>query len=292
MRSGTSWRVLLGALFVSLATLPAAPGQTDVSLGLAANYAVLGKKLNLSNVTIYGDVGVGSSGLISLASPSSISGALYLDAGATKSIVGIVNGTIYQPYAVNQALADAAAAATLAAGLAPNVVLSSVTVPTQVNATGPQTVVNITGSVNLSGSNCLYFSGAAGSKFIVNVFGGFTLGGGAVVGALPASGLSGSDILINIVGTGAKVTTKIGNVVQGTILGPSRQYELHSVNGAVIGGALELKLMSAATVRYAGFVPLAPPVPIPVGALNISRNIVVTGSTVPVDYQINRGGGN
>ena len=291
MRCGTLWRLLLSALLVSSVSVSTSSGQTTVSLGLAANYAILGKNLNLENVTVYGDVGVGSGGLIKLAAPSSISGALYLDSGATKSIIGIINGSIYQPYAVNQALTDAAAAATLAAGLAPNVVLSSVTGPLQVNATGQQTVVNITGSVNLSGSNCLYFNGAPGSKFIVNVFGGFTLGGSAVVGALPSSSLSGSDILINIVGTGGKVTTKVGNVVQGTVLAPSRQYELHSVNGAVIGGTLQLKLMSAATVRYAGFVSVPTLVIVPSGKLSISNDIFLQGVMIPVGYQINRSSG-
>ena len=246
---------LVAASVISIAGLSSTHGQNLVDLGEAANYGVLGNNLNFSNVTVNGDVGVGSGGSINIMSPSSINGDLYMDAGATKSVSGAINGTTYQPYDVDLALADALAAAQYAAGLNPDIVLNSINGPLLINSTGPQTVVNITGSINLSGSDSLLFQGAPDSKFILNVYGGFTLGGSAIIGGQTGSGIDGSDILINVVGTGSKITTKVGNVVQGTLLAPDRAFELHSVNGAVIGGDLELKLMSGATVNQVSFVP-------------------------------------
>jgi hypothetical protein len=240
---------------ISLSGLAKSSGQTLVSLGQAANYGVLGNNLNFSNVTVNGDVGVGSDGTINIMAPSSIHGDLYMGTGGTRSGPGPVTGTIYQPFSVELALAQSSSAAQLAAGLVPDIILSSVSGPLIINATGPQTIINITGSVNLSGSNSLFLNGTADSKFILNVFGGFDLGGSSILGGLAGSGVNASDILINVVGTGSKITTKVGNLVGGTLLAPDRAFELHSVNGAVIGGDLQMTLMSGATVNQMSFVP-------------------------------------
>ena len=212
---------------------------------------------------------------------------LFMKPGATKVVSGIHSGSTYQPQPVDQALADAAAASQVIASLKPDITLASVSGARVIDAVGPQTVINITGNITLSGSN-LYLRGPEGSKFLINVFGGLSMGGSAIIGGFPGSAIKGSDVIVNMVGIGTTVKTQINNVVKGTILGPNRQFELHSVNGAVIGGSRELKLMSDCTVRYEGCVSGTPPPPPPTGELMISRNLVLQGTVLPVGYAIHR----
>ena len=91
--------------------------QTLVDLGEASNYALLGSNLNFHKVTVNGAAGVGSGGYVSITGPSTLNGDLFLDSGATYSIMGTHNGNLIQPFDVDQALADAASASQIAAGL-------------------------------------------------------------------------------------------------------------------------------------------------------------------------------
>lgn len=242
-----------------LAVSGVASAQQFVSLGGASNYAVLGGNINLHNVTVNGDGGVTSNGFISVGGPSTLDGDLYMGAGATLSQSGGITGSVIQPFDVNSALADAMAAAQIASTLSPDVVLSSVNGPLIIQSTGLQTVVNITGSVNLGGSNSLFLKGGPNDKFVINIFGGLDMNGSAQIAGLLGSGVDPSDVLVNVVGTGSKITTKVDNLIGGTVLAPYRQYELHSVNGAVIGGNLEMKLMSGSTVDHTPFIPVPEP---------------------------------
>ena len=241
------------AAILCLAAL-SAPAYAQVSLGEAANYAVLGRNINLHNVTVNGDGGVGSNGKISIGGPSDLNGDLYLDDGATYQAGGGLSGSVIQPYDVDKAITDAIHASQIAAGLAPNIVYSSITGPLMIQSSGPQTVVKVTGDINLSGGDSVIFNGAATDQLILNVYGGFTMGGDASIESSAFSATS-NNILINIIGTGSRVSTHVGNMVEGTLMALNRSFELHSVNGAVIGGDLEMKLMSDATVNYQILIP-------------------------------------
>ena len=241
------------AAFLCLAAV-SAPAHAQVSLGEAGNYAVLGRNINLHNVTVNGDGGVGSYGTIAIEAPSSLNGDLYLDVGATRSGHNNISGSIIQPYDVDQALIDSISASQAAAGLAPDIVYSSITGPLMIQSSGPHTVVNVTGSINLGGSDSILFNGSAMETLILNVYGGFTLGGDASIKSSAPSATS-NNILINIIGDGPTVSTHVGNMVEATLLATDRQFVLHSVNGAVIGGDQQMTLMSGATVNYERLVP-------------------------------------
>lgn len=251
-------RTAIAVLAFLSASVSASLAQTFVGLGKAADYAVLGGNINLHNVSVNGDGGVTSNGKISISSPSSLTGDLYMDAGATRS-GNAPGGSVIQPHDVDAAMVDAIAAAQLAAGLTPDYIISNINGSLIIQSTGLQTVVNITGDINLSGSDSLYLNGTAGQKFILNVSGSLTMGGSSMIAGNPGSGTGSADILVNVMGSGAKIVTKVDNMIAGTVLAPSRQFEMHSVNGAVIGGNMEMKLMSGASVTQIGFTPIPEP---------------------------------
>ena len=236
---------------------PQASAQNFIGLGEAANYAVLGANVNLHNVSVTGDVGVAANGALNIGGPSELHGNAYLGAGTTFSNNGLLDGILIQPYAINQALADAISASQNAATLSPNLVFSSITNSLVIQAAGAQTVVNVTGDLDLSSGEYVHFDGIDGQKLILNIYGGFTLGGDASIRGLPGSGIDAGDILINMVGTGDTVTTGINNNVEGTMLTINRAVAAHNFTGAVLGGNLEIRLTSGATVQGIAYVPIA-----------------------------------
>ena len=252
--------------------------QTLVDLGEASNYALLGSNLNFHKVTVNGAAGVGSGGYVSITGPSTLNGDLFLDSGATYSIMGTHNGNLIQPFDVDQALADAASASQIAAGLTANFTYASLTSSLTIQSVGAQTVVNVTGSVNLSGEN-VYFTGNAGDKLIINVWGGFTLGGAAEIGAQPGALVDGGDVIINLIGAGS-VSTSISDMVYGTLLGVDRSFNVHNVTGAMIGGDLEMKMQSDGVVNHISYLPpdLSPPVPEPSSLMLVAAGVMLCAS--------------
>ena len=251
--------------FVVLVAAPAGAWGASY-LGAAADYAVFGLYtppdgtfVNLQNVTvgsltIHGDVAVGPYGTCSFASASDVYGNIYLhyvSPSAPENASGSGDGVFHCGTWVNrdltQANADALSAYSDAAGRTATQTFGAITASKTIVGNGGINVISIA-SINLADSQNLLFSGGANDFFIVNVTGGLTLGGGATIGG--AGSIGSNDILLNFIGTGTKLTSDVGNVINGTVLAPYRSVEFHSANGAVLAGGTELKLMSDATVNY------------------------------------------
>jgi hypothetical protein len=250
--------MLVLSIFAPPATAATYSDLPDLSL--VDDFVLFGFKLNLHNVTVNGNVGVLAGGSLALESPSTITGDLSLGAGVTTSgggYPGNVNGTIYSPVDLSAVSSQVVTASNQVAALTPDATYTAWTSALTIASTGDVNVINVT-NVNLN-SQSVTFTGGPDDYFLINVFGSFDLGGSG--GILAGAGMDPSRMIINIVGTGAKITTKIDNEVNGTMLVPSRQMEFHSVSGAVYGDGnnLEMKFQSGASIYYDPFTP----VPIP-----------------------------
>ena len=269
--------------FVVLVAVPAGAWWASY-LGTAADYAVFGiytspangTYVNLSNVTINsatapGRVAVGRNGTCDFFAASDVYGNIYVDPTATASGPGKFHGGgfVYN-YSLSQANADALSAYNYALSRAATQTFGSITGSKTIVGNGGINVISIA-SIDLANNENLLFSGGLNDFFIVNVIGGLTMGGNGTIGG--AGSVGASNILLNFIGTGTKLTSHVDNVVNGTILAPYRSVEFHSANGAVLAGGTELTLMSDCTVNY---VPLGP-IPEPSGLLALLTGIAGFG---------------
>jgi len=258
----------VGAMILALgvwASPATATSVTDLpSLSAVDGFAVFGKTVNLSKATVNGDVGVSRDGRLTFMASSTVNGDLYLDSGVTIKKLDGPYGTLYEPWDLSAARDQVFAASATLAWLTPDVTYASWTCPLTIAGNGGVNVIEITGDVDLN-KESVTLTGGPNDIFVINVHGGFTLHNSG--GVLAGSGMDASRILINIIGTGAKVTGKAKNEVDGTLLLPYREMEFYKVSGAIYGGDQEIKLMSDKTIDYVPFGgPLSadPPVPEPV----------------------------
>ena len=213
------------------------------SLGRAAAYTIFAlngpnsggnQTATFSSGTDYGKVAVAAGATLKLQAPSTINGNLYLDFGGSVSGPGKVNGTLSTNQDLSGARTDALNASSQALSLAPNATFTNVTANQTVNGVSGLNVVNITGKINLNNAS-LTLSGPATAFFVVNVSGSITLGGSG--GIVVSGGMPASHLLINMTGSGSNLlNTHIGNVIQGTLLGPNAGGTLAGTVGAVLLG--------------------------------------------------------
>ena len=101
-------------------------------------------------------------------------------------------------------------------------------------------VFNI-GSINFTGDKTLTLNAPAGSNYVLNISGSISLTGGSI---LVAGGLTAADVLINYTGTNVVQFSGGGNSSQvfGTILAPNAEVGLHPgfVAGSVIADTITL----------------------------------------------------
>jgi hypothetical protein len=226
------------------------------SLGAASHYTVLSLSdtfQNESNVTIYGDVGVGPKGSASVMAPSTVRGTIYRDPSSTVSGPGRIDGGIVTQN-MSQAITDALNASTAFNDLAATKIFSSISAATTIIGNGGTNVISLTGGIKLGGSNNLTLTGNANDRFIFNIHGGLNLNGNA--GVVLSGGVLAQNVVFNFIGAGSSLSTHVGNAMQGIVLAPDRDITFHGLFGEVIGGGKKLTLMSGAVVT--GF---APPVP-------------------------------
>src|SRR5205085_501159 len=117
------------------------------------------------------------------------------------------------------ARSDALNASAQAAALPPAISFASLNGNQTVNGVSGLNVVSIAGNINLTNAS-LTLSGPSDAVFVVNVGGSISLtgSGGIVVGGAVPTG----QLLINMTGSGAGlINTHVGNVIQGTLLGPN-----------------------------------------------------------------------
>lgn len=215
------------------------------------NYAVLGLAngtINLSLVTVQGNVGIAAGGSIINLAPSKIAGNVYESASGQYSGPGTLTGTtnINLPLLATNATAALTAASDAAAAAATLTFASGINSATVIAGVAGLNVIDVTGNINLNSAN-LTLSGPAGATFIINVSGGLSLVGTA---GLMSAGVADSNILYNFTASNAAINTHIGDQVNGILLaaGSSSTMTLDGTfNGELIGH--NISLLSNAVVN-------------------------------------------
>jgi hypothetical protein len=260
---GSKWSLaLLAAAGLLAASAPAASADTTCavtpaafpSLGDAGGYTVfaLGGAANFSNDTVIGDVAVAAGAGVTNQAPSTIAGDVSVAAGASFGGPGKVTGPVFTGKDLGAARAAALAASAQAAGLPASVTYADVTKDTTVTGVSGVNVVDVTGSVSLSNA-WLTLAGPADAFFVVNVGGSIKLVGTG--GIRVGDGIAPGQLLVNLTGSGAGlVNTHVGNVVQGTLLGPNAGGSLDGAFGSLLLGQ-RFSLMSGVKVSYQGCPP-------------------------------------
>ncbi|MBV8898081.1 MAG: PEP-CTERM sorting domain-containing protein [Acidobacteriaceae bacterium] len=237
---------------------------TTVSLGSAANYAVLGLQdtvISNTGSVVNGNEGISSAGKIT-AGTSKVNGNVVEDTagqytgGGSKQYKSLqVNAQVVTD--ANSALSAYANAITLASGA------------NYGNVTGTKTITGSSGLNVISMSNIdlnnasLTLSGTSSTEFIVLVSGSVMLNGNG--GLEVGGGVTAADVLYVFDGSAgsSKFTTGKNSVVDGTVLAPNYNMNLQGTfNGEIIGAKNSNIQLNNATVNYDKFSPPgAPPTP-------------------------------
>jgi hypothetical protein len=209
------------------------------------------QSVNFSLTTITGDVGVAAGAKVTNQAPSTVKGNVFVASGGSFTGPGKVTGSVLTGQDLSAARTAAINAGNAAAALPPDQTFANITSNTTITGHSGLNVIDVTGNINLSNGS-LTLSGPADAFFIVNVGGSLTLGGSGgikVGGSVPASHL-----LINMFGAGKSVNTHVGNVVQGTLLGPQVGGSLDGAFGSLLLGR-NFSLMSGVTITFQGCPP-------------------------------------
>lgn len=172
---------------------------------------------------------------------------------ATAPTVTIVPGTV-----ATQAYADAFALSDAAASLTPTQTFTTLSGTTTITGNGGLNVINIT---NVS-SPTLTISGGPDDIFVFNVSGAFSSNS-----RMTLVGVTASQILWNLTGTGTVFSTSGGNVLYGTFLAThsTARFQFSNLNltGALINTGGHIQFVSGSSIpTFAPFiVPEAPPPP-------------------------------
>ncbi len=261
--------------------VPSVAAGAAVSLGTANGYAALGL-VNSHTVSlgasITGDAGVSKGGdFFNLG--STITGDVVESAAGQYFGFGKANATVnIDAAAISQADSDALSASTQAAGLQATQTFKSINVRTTVTGDGGVNVIDITGGIN----HTLILDGTSSDIFIVNVKGSVNLSGQQTLGL--AGGVTADHVLYNFIGSKGSVVAGSRTVIDGTLLGPKYGFDINGqVNGEIIAGQ-ELLLMGAKVTEVPFSAPVAAP---PAGSLSgiafISSTSPIQGLTVELE---------
>lgn len=235
--------------------------------------------------TTVGNVGVGATGTLKLDSSNgnpatAIIGNVFLSTGSSITHPQQVQGSVFtsQDAVLNQAAADAKAAAATFAGLSATNPTTSIS-----NSTGTITGTAGLNVLNISGLNLnhgtLTLSAPKGGQFVINDSGQFTLNSGTI--AL-AGGLTPSDVVLNLTGTSPDAQTSGGlnneSVVNGILLAENRNigFAPGLVNGEVISDGSSIHFVSGASVNQTP--PSPPMVPEPASVLLLGLGLPALGA--------------
>lgn len=255
----TSLNVLLMIGFAALAFLGTTSRATANSipvLGTSANYAVLGVggdtgDIVVNNlVTIYGNEGIGQYGAIQNMAPSKVIGNVYEYSAGQYTGPGTVTGSINVDPGISSDITAADNAASVAKGdsATGGNTYSSITSAKTITGNGGLNVIDVTGNITLNNAN-LTLSGGANDFFVVNIGGTLSLTGTA---SLMLSGISPNQVIYNFTATCPSspcvtINTNVSDYVYGTLLGPEANFHLDGTfYGRVIGE--NITLLSGAKV--------------------------------------------
>jgi len=247
--------MVVAGLIAGLWLIPGSAGATSITLGSAANYALLAGPKNTvtfgGKMNVSGNFGIGASGSLKFSGTNNIAGNLYKDSGVkTSGSARIAGSTITQ--SMTSVMNDATAASQDAAALSRTAGLvdqggsisvngGNITIKAVTNLS--ENVLDISSLSLVNGTITFDDNGYTGAKFIINVTGGFSVrSSGSKSSAIQGiNGASASDIIFNVEGTGSTVslTGNSSNSVIGTILAPQRSVSLSgggTLTGALIAG--------------------------------------------------------
>ena len=266
--------------------LGAAGGFAVLSLGKPSADTDGQSKLDLSAVTVHGDVGVGPYGTLDFQGPSTIDGDLYLDPTLLPqdiiSDVGTVTGERFTDIDLSVAVSDALAAAADNAALSPTHSLGRLKASATIYGTGGMNVLALDG-LDYSRSNpgaplVLTLTGGPEDLFVLNVRGKFVLGPGARI-----EGVDPSRVLVNVGPGTTPVQFASDSYVGGTLLSPDRKMgPLQGASGPVIGAWIkEISLVGGAVLNPPPASLLAVIVADPVAVVNQPVQLDGSASTSP-----------
>lgn len=222
------------------------------TLGVAGPdyYAVLALS-GANNVTLSGpastsgNVGI-SSGTLSLTGSSGpvVSGNVYLSSGATLGAGGSqVTGSVLTNQSLSLANTDALAAAAAFNQLTATQSLGTITGATTIAGASGVNVIAISG-LNLSNAT-LTLNGPAGSQFIINDSGAFTLNSSQI---LLTGGVTSQDVVFNVTSSNQISTSGSSSesVITGNILAPTSNISLAPgvMDGELIAGGPSINVAS------------------------------------------------
>ena len=260
-RTGVSLWGAAAAAAVAVCLSAPRPATAAIDLGTAGpNYFTvlsLGGKVDLSNPSGYvnGTVGIAAPGSLQSSGPD-INGTIFIQSGVTVGTSGsaqISGGVVTDNARIQLAVQDAINRSAFYAsqmGTAVTITGNNQTI----TGSSALNVFNLT-DLNISGGKQLTLSAPAGSQVVLNITGGFNLTGGSDI--LLSGGLTPSDVLYNVLGSGGQVALNGGGgngipeaQISGILLSPQRKIALAPgfVNGSVIGGG-GISIVSGAKIQ-------------------------------------------
>jgi len=283
---------ILGAAMLCVSCLlamPAYAGNTPPTLGTASNYAVLGignstldaKAATLlnSNIQIFGNEGIGFGGTVNNMAPSTVHGNVYeYQAGQISGAGHVMGSTIVNGALLNQNYVDAVSASSQASALTPTQSFGTVNSATTVHGNGGLNVIQVNGDI----LNSFVLSGGPSDVFVVNVTGTVNLSGATSLGL--GDNVTAGQVLYNLTSSGKNVMTHVTNVINGTILAINDTITVEGVfNGQVIS-AKNITLLSNSTVNYVPFTPPTNPTMGPTACNPTSSLSVLLGNSGVTAY--------
>jgi hypothetical protein len=230
----------LGAAGPSHWSILTLTGASDIALnGPGTSNGAVG--ISHGTLALNGSAGPEVNGNVFLATGAAISGA-----------ASQVTGTVFTNQNLSQANTDAVNASTTFAALAPTLTVSGnqITGTLTLNGTAGINVLNIS-LLNLGNHEILTLNSIAGSQWIINDSGNFTLNSGRIS---LTGGVVNNDVVFNVTATGNAISASGGlnneSIVNGILLAPSSgiAFAPGLVNGEVIAGGSTVHFVSGASV--------------------------------------------
>jgi hypothetical protein len=273
-------RVRLALEALEQRDVPSVAAGAAVSLGSANSYAALGlvsSHIVSLDASVTGDAGVSKGGdFFNLG--STITGGV-VEAGRGQYLgFGKANPTVTIDAALlSKADSDALSASTQAAGLQATQTFKNINAATTVTGDGGVNVIDISGDIK----NSLILNGTSSDVFIVNVKGSVDLSGRETLGL--AGGVTAGHVLYNFIGSKGSVDAGNGTVIDGTLLGPNYGFDIDgTVNGEIIAGG-ELLLMRAKVTEVSFSAPVAASAGSLSGIAFISSTSPISGLTIELE---------
>ena len=226
------------------------------SIGRLSDWVILGVQhteveLDEGTKVNGGKTGVGPAGEFEVEEQSIINSDVFLHNGVhVDKMESVINGSnnIHQNLAY--LIGETNRVSNEAAQMPATVTLNDVTTTTTIVGNGTKNVINMH-KLKLDHNESLVLSGNSQEQFIINIADGMELEGTANI--ITAGGARSSNVLINILGHDKKVSSKITNTINGTILAPDSEVEVGNVNGQVICGGEELETEEDAIINFIPF---------------------------------------